>query len=78
MEDLELTGFFEGNEPVVSRAGVFNNQVCVPSDYTNNQVIRFLESEHPAGTSGGWFIQEELGRVPCSERKGFVHIVLAV
>lgn len=66
------------DEPKVTRAGVFNNQVCVPIGYTDRQILDFIESEHPAGTSGGWFITEELGKVPCSERDGYIHVVVNV
>lgn len=66
------------NGAVVSRAGVFNNQVCVPEWYSDEEAIGFLNTQHPAGTTGGWFVDEELGRVKCAEREGFIHIVLFV
>ena len=66
------------NGAEVTRAGVFNNQVCVPESFSDEDAVEFLETQHPAGTSGGWFVSEELGRVQCEDREGFVHIVLFV
>lgn len=62
--------------PTVVRMGCLSGQVCVPKDFTDKQTIDFLESEHSCGTSSGWFIDEELGRVQCEELEDHVHIVL--
>ena len=70
--------------PEVTHYGVLSMQVCVPSDWTDEQVRTFAEKEYPCGTSNGWFIRkqgdERLAgadeRVPCADRVGFVHIML--
>ena len=33
--------------------GVFSVQVCVPKEYTDEEVIAFAESENPCGTICG-------------------------
>lgn len=71
-------------KPEVTRSGVLDMQVCVPEDYTDEQVIEFAERLFPCGTSLGWQIRrdgsERLAgmpeRNPCSKKKGFVHIML--
>jgi len=63
--------------------GIFDMQVCVPKDWTDEQVIAFAETEYPSGTSG-WHIRREGDealandpeRNPCDKRMGFVHIML--
>lgn len=68
--------------PEVTRMGVLDMQVCVPSDWTDEQVRAFAEERYPCGTANGWQIRipghEILGssRVPCSGREGFVHLML--
>ena len=60
-------------------------QVCVPEDYTDEQVKKFADSENPCGTTNGWAIVKEGNRhlagdperQPCmGGREGFVHIML--
>jgi hypothetical protein len=59
-------------------------QVCVPTEWTDEQAIAFGESENPCGTMHGWAIRREGDellegdpeRVPCAKREGFVHIML--
>ena len=68
----------------VTRAGFLDMQVCVPSDWSDNKVVAFAESNNPCGTTGGWQIRREgdealagcAERVPCEDRDGFVHIML--
>lgn len=68
----------------VMRSGAFDMQVCVPSDWTDEQVMDFAERENWCGTGGGWFIRKRGDdllagtneRVPCAERAGHVHIML--
>ena len=70
--------------PEVTRRGALDMQVCVPKEWTDDQVEEFAESENPCGTSGGWAIRKKgsayLGgnpeRNPCNDRPGFVHITL--
>ena len=71
-------------EPEVTRRGALGMQVCIPEDYTDEQVIQFAEAENPCGTMNGWCIRKEgnknlLGmpeRNPCQSRLGCVHIML--
>lgn len=68
----------------VTRRGALDMQVCVPTDWTDDQVITFAESEYPCGTENGWFIRrvgdDALAgcpeRQPCSMESGHVHIML--
>ena len=67
----------------VTRFGMLDMQVCVPADWTDEQVIAFAEAEYPSGTNG-WQIRREgdgaLGddpeRQPCASRASYVHVVL--
>jgi len=59
-------------------------QVCVPDDWTDEQVKRFADQDNPCGTEFGWDIRKQgdalLGgdneRVACEQKAGHVHIVL--
>ena len=69
---------------VVTRRGALDMQVCVPKDWTDEQVKKFADWENPCGTELGWVIRRAgdaaLGgapeRVECSANPSFVHIVL--
>lgn len=69
--------------PEVTYIGLLDIQVCVPEDWTDEQVKSFADSNIPCGTNG-WFIRKEGDpdlsgdpeRLPCAGRKGFVHIML--
>lgn len=68
----------------VTKRGVLDMQVCVPADWTDEQVRDFANRENVAGTTNGWVIRREgdeklagcKERVQCSEHKGCVHIML--
>jgi hypothetical protein len=68
----------------VTKRGFLDMQVCVPSDFTDDQVVAFAEQDNPCGTTNGWQIRrqgsERLSgcdeRVPCESREGHVHIML--
>jgi hypothetical protein len=70
--------------PEVLYGGIFDMKVCVPTDWTDEQVLDFAGEEYPCGTTNGWFIRREgdkalLGdpeRQPCADREGCVHIML--
>ena len=72
------------DKPEVIGHRVFSLQVCVPTDWTDEQVVMFAEKYRPCGTECGWVIRREgsewLGgdpeRNPCDTRSGFVHIML--
>ena len=71
-------------KPEVTRAGLLDMQVCVPANFTDDEVTAFAESENPCGTSHGWQIRRQGSkhlsgcdeRVPCEQRDGHVHIML--
>jgi hypothetical protein len=71
--------------PEITKRGALNMQVCVPENWTDNQVEYFANTQNPAGTTNGWHIQKQGHellegadeRVSCIQRKGFVHIMLA-
>lgn len=68
----------------VTRRGAFDMQVCVPSDWTDDQAIEFAEKSNRCGTENGWFVRKDGNprlnsapeRVPCAQRAGHVHIML--
>jgi hypothetical protein len=68
----------------VTRRGAFDMQVCVPSDWNDEQVITFAERNYSCGTTNGWQIRRQGDsllagsdeRVPCSERPDHVHVML--
>jgi len=68
----------------VTRHGVLDMQVCVPSEWDDEQVKRFAEREYPCGTRNGWSIrsgddprnQGYPERNPCAELPDHVHIIL--
>jgi len=68
----------------VTRRGMLDMQVCVPEDWTDEQVVSFANGQNPRGTTQGWEIRREGSkylngdpeRSICSDREGFVHIML--
>lgn len=64
--------------------GILSTQVCVPTDFSDEQVLTFAEKEFPCGTTNGWFIRKEGDklldgapeRAPCDNNKKKVHIML--
>jgi len=71
-------------EPEVTMHKIFDLQVCIPEDWTDDQVKKFADANAPAGTCNGWTIMKKghkyLGgdpeRVVCKDRNGFVHVRL--
>lgn len=59
-------------------------QVCVPSDWKDEDVEAFANRENPCGTTNGWQIRREGSRllagckerVCCEDRDKHVHIML--
>jgi hypothetical protein len=99
----KLGGFIEGRElynefkrmnedrrPTVVQTGPLHMQVCVPQEYTDNQVEIYANYISPCGTTEGWKIRRNLGavvdidkvqsdyfeRVECGEKPRFVHVLL--
>ena len=72
------------NKPEVTYRGLLDMQVCVPKEYTDEQVIKFAEKENPCGTMHGWGVRKQghklLGgsneRVQCSKNPNKCHIML--
>lgn len=68
----------------VTRTGALDVQVCVPEGWADEQVKDFADRENLCGTQHGWHIRKEGDdalagkpeRNPCSQRAGFVHIML--
>ena len=71
-------------EAETTQRGILSMQVCVPESWGDNQVKEFADNDNPCGTSNGWCIRKEgddsLNGDPerrnCSDRKGFVHVML--
>lgn len=71
-------------EAIVTRRGVIDMQVCVPADWTDDQVESFAEAANPCGTRGGWAIRREGDkalagapeRIKCKTLAENVHIML--
>jgi len=72
------------NKPEVVRTCPLDVQVCVPKEWTDEQVTDFANQAYLCGTEAGWQVTKEkdkhLGgdpeRVPCKDRMGFVHVML--
>lgn len=71
-------------EAEITRVGVLDIQVCVPSEWTDEQVKEYVNNKYLCGTTNGWQIRKQghkllAGadeRVKCSAKEGFVHIML--
>lgn len=71
-------------EPNIARHGILDCQICVPADYTDEQVLKAAEGLNPCGASGGWHIRKEGSkylngapeRVTCEDDPDNVHIML--
>lgn len=53
----------------VTRLSVFDMQVCVPTDWSDEQVKEFADKKNP-------LLKGDPERNPCGSRQGFVHIML--
>ncbi|KKW12835.1 MAG: hypothetical protein UY48_C0008G0010 [Candidatus Gottesmanbacteria bacterium GW2011_GWB1_49_7] len=70
--------------PTVTRRGILNMQVCVPSSWNNDRITQFANANNPCGTRAGWFIRKKGSpylsgdpeRCPCESRANFVHVML--
>ena len=69
---------------IVVRRGALDMQVCVPKDWTDEQVKELADRDNPCGTENGWHIRREGDpalagapeRVTCSGSDQLVHITL--
>ena len=74
------------SEPMVTRMRLCSLQVCVPKDYTDEQVEEFANRDSPTGIKSDWRIRKQgdpmldgdAERVPCGDesRKDCCHIML--
>lgn len=70
--------------PQVTARRLASIQVCVPQDYTDDEVVKFANGRDPTGLDHGWEIRRQgdpslrgdAERVCCAMRPGFVHLVL--
>jgi hypothetical protein len=68
----------------ITRRGMFDCQVCVPADWTDETVKAWADCENLCGTEHGWHIRREGDkalegspeRIECESRPGHVHIML--
>jgi hypothetical protein len=68
----------------VTKRGALDMQVCVPADWSDDQVKEFADSANLCGTSGGWQIRRAgdialagcAERVQCQDDPNFCHIML--
>ncbi len=68
----------------VTRRGALSMQVCVPADWTDEQVKEFADRENLCGTENGWSIRKEGDkalagspeRQKCGALTKHVHIML--
>jgi hypothetical protein len=71
-------------QPNVARSGFLDMQVCVPEEFTDEQIKAFADLENPCGTEHGWSIRKEgsadLGGAPernrCCDHPENVHVAL--
>jgi hypothetical protein len=69
---------------MITKAGVLDMQVCVPSYWTDEQIIEFANATNPSGLDAGWHIRKAGNplldgapeRVTCKENPDMVHIML--
>lgn len=69
--------------PSVTRIGVLDMQVCVPSFWEDSQIVAFANERNPCGTELGWTIRRDPEflagcpvRNPCDDIDDFVHVTL--
>lgn len=68
----------------VTRMGLLDMQVCVPSAWSAKQAKVFADEQNPCGTEHGWLVRKagdpllagQPARRECESRAGHVHIML--
>ncbi len=63
-------------KPNVVRRSLVNIQVCVPNEYTKDQIEEFINTEEPTGIQSSWRLDESVARVTCASCNGNVHVIL--
>lgn len=62
---------------VTVRRGPLDMQVCVPKEWSDDQITDFAERDNPCGTASGWRIRRQDDRSPCpADPFGRIHVVL--
>ena len=69
---------------IVTRMGALDMQVCVPTEWKDDEVKRFADLANICGTQNGWHIRKQGDkllagsdeRVTCSDDEQRVHITL--
>jgi hypothetical protein len=72
-------------EPNVPRRGLLDLQVCVPVEYTDEQIEQFANAAEPTGIESSWHMRSaddpaQAGapiRVPCTKHPENVHVMLS-
>ena len=70
-------------DPKVMMYSLLSMQVCVPTSFTDAQVVEFANLNNPSETQNGWQIRRQANtkptvsaeRAPCL-RAGYVHVIL--
>ncbi len=68
-------------DPEIVRIGIFDMQVCVPANWTDEQIEQFANAEEPELTwtmlpADSKYLAGDPQRNPCAERKNYVHVRL--
>jgi len=64
------------SEPEVTKIGLFHMQVCVPKEWSDDEIEEFANGAHLCGTSKGWTVtclENAEERVDCEERGDCCH-----
>lgn len=76
--------YSEAEKAIVVGKGVFDMQVCVPKEWSDDQIREFAESHYPCGTATGWsirhqgseYLNDDEERTQCQEHADNCHIML--
>jgi len=71
-------------KPEIVYIGLFDMQVCVPKEFSDEEVLDFANTEHICGTTKGWTIRRQGSkrlsgtdeRVECARSPENCHIML--
>lgn len=68
----------EDKPAVLEKFGLLGGAICVPKGWTDGQATAWVEGQNPAGTSGGWQVNEshEANRSACTQRPNCVHLII--
>ena len=76
MSEFTVGVGFEDAELLQARG--LSLHLCVPKHWDDAKIIRFASFCRIAGTTNGWQIHEEQGRVQCAKTPDKIHIVVVV